>query len=96
MTIQSRHIFIVLLIVGTLLMIPFIAMQFTPEVNWTRSDFIIAAALLFITGFSLLFVISKMRNKKVKLLAITAILFILLIIWAELAVGIFGSPFAGQ
>jgi len=40
----------ILYIVGTILLIPLIAMQLTNEVNWSLFDFIIMGAMLTITG----------------------------------------------
>lgn len=84
------------LIAFALLLIPAIAMQFTNEVQWKIGDFIIAAVILFTVTTSLLLINQYVRSKwkKIGLLLIVIILFILL--WAELAVGIFDSPIAGS
>jgi len=79
-----------------LLAVPLIAMQFTTEVNWTISDVVIAAALLFTTAFSVDFVLKKVKTFNSRLLLIFGILAILILIWVEMAVGIFGSPIAGS
>ena len=79
-----------------LLTIPFIAMQFTNEVNWTSSDFLIMGILLFITAFVIDLTRRKMNSTGKKILVIAAVLLIFIIAWAELAVGIFGTPFAGN
>ncbi|NOT35784.1 MAG: hypothetical protein HOP11_00230 [Saprospiraceae bacterium] len=79
-----------------LLLIPLISMQFTNQVNWSFFDFLIVAILLFSTGLALNFILNKVHNVR-KRIALVVILFaILLLIWAELAVGIFGTPFAGN
>ncbi len=79
-----------------LLIIPLIAMQFTNQVNWTPSDFIVAAILLLSTGFAIDFVIKKVRTKKYRITLSAIIVVMLLLVWAELAVGIFGTPFSGS
>jgi len=38
----------------------------------------------------------KIKKTKYQIIIILAILVVLLLIWAELAVGIFGSPFSGN
>lgn len=83
-------------IVAFMLLIPFVAMQFTTAVNWSLFDFIIAGALLFGTGLLMHFAWRKAKNKQYRYLLITVILLVLCIVWAELAVGVFGTPFAGS
>lgn len=79
-----------------ILMIPLVAMQFTTEVNWTASDFLIMGSLLFTSAFSVDFVLKKVKTFKSRLILVFGILAALSLIWIELAVGIFGSPFAGN
>ena len=81
--------------IAFLLSIPFIAMQFTDEVNWTVFDFIVAGILLLGTGLLCWLVIRKVNKIKHRLAICLTILAVLLLIWAELAVGIFGTPFGG-
>lgn len=82
--------------VGVLLLIPFIAMQFTKEVTWSLADFVIAAVLLLGTGLLCELVIRKVSKTRMRVALCVAILAALLVVWAELAVGIFGTPFAGS
>jgi bacteriorhodopsin len=82
--------------VGVLLLIPLIAMQFTAEVNWTLSDFVIAGILLLGTGLLCELTVQKVRKKDYRFGIIAMILVLLILVWAELAVGIFGTPFAGS
>ena len=79
-----------------LLSIPLIAMQFTKEVKWTLSDFLIMGILLFATVFTIDFVLKKVKTFKSRLILVLGIVALLMIIWAEMAVGIFGSPIAGS
>ncbi len=48
----SRSLTTVTAVTLTILMIPFVAMQFTREVNWSVADFIVMGALIFGTGVS--------------------------------------------
>lgn len=82
--------------VAVILSIPLIAMQFTKEVNWTASDFLIMGALLFTTAFAVDFVMKKVKSFKSRLILVFGILALLILIWVEMAVGIFGSPIAGN
>jgi ABC-type cobalt transport system substrate-binding protein len=93
---QNKRLAGIVLTVAILLLIPFIAMQFTNEVNWSVSDFMVAGVLLLGTGLLCELVMRKVKNIKTRLAICGVILLALLIIWIELAVGIFGSPFAGS
>ena len=85
-----------MLITAVLLLIPFIAMQFTSEVRWKFLDFLVAGLLLLSTGLLLEIVFRKIKSKKRRIAVAIAMLIVLLLVWAELAVGIFGTPFAGS
>lgn len=71
-----------------LLAIPLVAMQFTTEVGWDATDFIIMGTLLF--GMASLFVVvARKLPQKHRLLAAGLFFVVFLYVWAELAVGIF-------
>ena len=81
---------------GIILSIPLITMQFTSEVKWTLSDFIIMGILLFGTGFVFVHV-ARVTARKYRILIGTVFLAALLLIWVHLAVGIVDTwPFAGS
>ena len=86
---KNKRLSIIVSIVFFLLLIPLIAMQFTDEVNWNLFDFVVAAALLLSTGLAIDFVIRKVKSTKYRIALAIIIFTILLLIWAELAVGIF-------
>ena len=93
---QNQRSTLIYSIPFVILSIPLIAMRFTKEVNWTLSDFLIMGILLFITTFTIDFVLKKFKTLKSRLILVVATLALLVLVWAELAVGIFGSPFAGS
>jgi len=93
---QQKRISIIALMVAAILLIPFIAMQFTTEVNWKLNDFVIAGILLFSTGLLIDYILRKVKGTEHSVIYIVILLFIFLLTWAELAVGIFGTPFAGS
>lgn len=95
MTRNTRLIFI-LIAAAVLLSIPFVAMRFTSEVKWGLLDFVIAGILLFGTGLAIEFVLRKVKKLEYRLALCAAILIGLFLVWAELAVGIFGTPLAGS
>ena len=77
-------------------MIPLIAMQLTDEVKWSLFDFIIMGAMLSITGLVGEVILKKVKKSKHRLILYITIVMIFFLIWAELAVWIFGTPFAGD
>ena len=72
----------------SLLLIPFIAMQFTNEVKWTAIDFITMGVLLLITGTGIELIRRRNKNVCKRMLYIAICVIIFLLIWVELAVGI--------
>ena len=92
---QKRLIGIVLAVV-LILLIPLITMQFTNEVNWNLFDFVVMGSLLLGTGLMCELVVRKVKNKDYRIGILAVIVVALFLIWAELAVGIFGTPFAGS
>jgi len=89
---MSKRIFYPLL----LLCIPLIGMWITDEINWSPFDFIIMGSLLTLLGAGINFVINYTKNSNNKTLYIGILVLIFLLIWAELSVGIFDSPIAGN
>ena len=94
--IKNKRLIGILIAATLLLSIPLAAMMFTTEVDWKASDFLIMGVLLFGTGLLCEGILRKVKNTRYRFLICGAILFALLLTWAELAVGIFGTPFAGS
>jgi hypothetical protein len=93
---QTKRLEAILLTVVLLLLVPFIAMQFTDEVNWSLFDFLVAGFLLLTTGLLCELVLRKVKRIQHRIIFCFAILVILFLIWVELAVGIFGTPLSGN
>lgn len=93
---KDKRLILFVLTSVILLFIPLIAMQFTDEVNWTLSDFVVAGAFLLGTGLMCELVIRKVKKIKYRIAVCVTLLVVLLLIFTELAVGIFGTPFSGQ
>jgi hypothetical protein len=93
---QNKRLFTILATAAALLLIPLVAMNFTNDVNWNIFDFIVAGVLLIGTGLTLEFILRKIKILRFRILFGIALFVVLFLIWAELAVGIFGTPFAGS
>ena len=96
MIMQNKRLIGILLTATLLLFIPLIAMQFTNEVKWTLFDFVVAAVLLFGTSLICEFVLRKVKKTGYRIAICFVLLTALILIWLELAVGIFGTPIGGQ
>lgn len=76
--------------IAALLSLPAIAMRFTPEVNWTASDFVVMGTLLGSAGLAVEFLARRGGDLRYRLAAGLAILGAFLLVWIDLAVGIIG------
>ncbi len=93
---QNKRLLIILSTVVFVLLIPFVAMQFTDEVNWTIFDFMVAGVLLFGTGLFFEWILRKVKNRRNVVLFSVLLFLVLLVVWIDLAVGIFGTPISGH
>lgn len=89
----ERKIEIIHIALATLLilLVPLIAMQFTEEVDWSPFDFIFMGTLLFGTGLAYKFIARKMVKRAHRIAVAIALAIVLLLIWAQLAVGLIGG-----
>lgn len=76
---------------GTLLLLPWIAMQFTAEVNWTGFDFLVFGTMLAIACAACELAVWASRSHTYRLAAAMAVGTGFLLVWVNLAVGIIGS-----
>lgn len=71
-------------------------MQVTEEVNWSAFDFIIMGGMLLSTGVLMEVLIRKIKIKTTRFVLLGVSLLVFLLLWAEMAVGLFGSPISGS
>ena len=93
---EDKRLIGIITTVFVLLSIPLVAMQFTAEVDWKSGDFIIMGILLLGTGLLCELVLRKIQKPQHRVLLCGLLMLALFLVWAELAVGVFGSPFAGS
>ena len=79
-----------------LLLIPFIGMQYSNEVKWSLNDFIIMGVILLSFGIIINKIIYHVGAFKKRVILISTLMILFFLLWAELAVGLFNSPFAGS
>jgi hypothetical protein len=86
----------IVVVVAILLLIPFLAMRFTGEVNWTPIDFYYRRRPAAGNRTAVRACLRMVKKFTYRLALCAAILFALALIWIELAVGLFGTRFAGS
>ena len=79
-----------------LLLIPLLGNVFSDEVNWSLFDFLVMGTILLTMGILINLIIDKLKKRSFKVLLIIVTLLVFALIYLELAVGIFGTPFAGS
>ena len=88
---KNKRLIGIVLTVALLLLIPLIA-----RFPWSPIDFVTAGVLLLGTGLMCELVLRKVKKFEYRIAICVALLAALVLIWIELAVGIFGTPFAGS
>lgn len=74
-----------------ILLLPLIAMQIIDGMDWSLFDFAVAWVLLFSAGLTILLIAGKSKNNSYRAAVGISVMTALIIIWANLAVGIIGS-----
>ena len=80
----------------TLLIIPILGILLTNSVEWSVLDFLLMTSLLLALGIGIELTTINFKQFNTRIAIISFIVLIFLMIWVELAVGIFNSPFAGN
>ena len=79
-----------------LLVLPLIGTLLSDDVNWSYADFFLMGAGLLAVGMGIDLIRRRTENPKKRLLLIAGLIGLFLLVWVELAVGLFGSPIAGH
>ena len=96
MEFKNLRLFGILVAIVFLLLAVYAAMKLSGDMQWSWFDFAVAGILLLGTGLAIEFVLRVVKTTTQRLMLSAAILFLLFIVWVELAVGLFGTPFAGS
>lgn len=92
----TRRFIRLITIVLVLLSIPFISMQFSTAIIWSRADFALAGLGLLGAGTIYEIIRTILMTTRQRIFAGIGIVAVVCICWVELAVGVFGTPFAGS
>ena len=97
MTTPNKRLIGIIIGVCALLTIPFFGMKLGVDgLKWTAVDLIAAGVMLFGAGFAIEIALRVVKKFEYRVAACIAILIVLAIVWAELAVGLIGTPLAGS
>jgi hypothetical protein len=66
------------------------------ELDWSRLDFLVMASLILLLSILINLILYYTDSIKFKFLLVFIVAILFLLIWAELAVGVFGTPLAGD
>ena len=91
-----KRLGLIVLTVPVILLIPLAGTLLSSEVQWDMADFLIMGSMLLGAGLVLECIIRKVPNKNARILGVILLILVVLLLWVELAVGLFGSPLAGN
>ena len=77
------------------LLVVFLASLLSDQVTWSFYDFLIGGGLIFVFATIETILWNKLKSKH-RLFVVLFVLLVFLILWAEMAVGLFDSPLAGS
>jgi hypothetical protein len=93
---MKLHVYSSLIFTFLFLLVPLITMQFSGEVKWDYFDFIAMGILLFVLFFCLTLIKVKTKTAVRRYTFFGIALLGALLIWIELAVGLFDTPIGGN
>jgi hypothetical protein len=70
------------------MLVPYIASQFSDDIDWNLGDVLIGGTLLFGLGMLIQFLMVKFKDSNWRIPVILGVIAIFILIWIELAVGI--------
>ncbi len=91
-----KRIIRVLVVAALILLVPLVAMRFSDDVDWGAADFAIVGVLLVGAGLVFELGVRRVGNPTHRAILGLGLVGAVLLAWVELAVGIFGTPFAGS
>ncbi|MDA8614389.1 hypothetical protein N9L51_05955 [Gammaproteobacteria bacterium] len=65
------------------------------DLDWNIFDFLIMGLLILFFSIAINLILNHLNSSKLRLILVLMLVILFLLIWAELAVGVFGTPFAG-
>src|SRR5262245_58204857 len=81
---KNIRLICIVLAVPALLLIPYFAMKFGDEVNWTALDFIVMGIMLLATGLGIEVALRILKLTWMRVVGVLAILFVFVMVWGAL------------
>jgi len=81
---QNTRLILILAAALSLLLIPFVAMKFTGEVNWTALDFVTMGIMLLCTGIGIEVALRMVKITWARVAAVVGVLFAFVMVWGAL------------
>ena len=81
---KNTRLIIILAAALSLLLIPYVAMKFTGEVNWTALDFIAMGIMLLFTGIGIEVALRIVKVTWMRAAAVAGVLFAFVMVWGTL------------
>jgi hypothetical protein len=65
------------------------------DLDWNIFDFLIMGLLILFFSIAINLILNHLNSSKLRLILVLMLVILFLLVWAELAVGVFGTPLAG-
>lgn len=92
--VNAKHAFRIAVVVGVILLVPLVLTWTGSGIEgqgwyWTPRDFVFGFVMLFGTGLAIDYTVRRFKAPVHRAIAVSGIILAFLIIWVEMAVGIF-------
>jgi hypothetical protein len=91
---KNKRLFVIFAAIALILFVPLLGMRFSNSVAWTATDFVVMGMLLLGTGLLCELILRTSKPLPMRLFCCGVVLLLFALIWAEMAVGVFGTLLA--
>ena len=91
-----KRFLILFISIKSLLLFPLIGMYAQGDVRWSGVDFLIMGLMLFVLTVGIYLLLQFVKQRKQRVILLMLLITVFLIVWIELAVGVFDTIFGGS